>query len=219
MSDEELLELVRAGDTARFEVLMRRYNQRLYRVVRSIMGNSHEIEDAIQQAYVNAFFHLDQFAERARFATWLTKIAVHEALARARRRRPADADQPIDTKLVEPPSQLPDPEHQAFASEVGRMLEAAVESLPENYRVVFMLREIEGLTTTDTAECLEINEDTVKTRLHRARGLLRDELYARAGAATSDAFQFHASRCDRVVARVLEQIGVAPASLPGHQRL
>jgi RNA polymerase sigma-70 factor, ECF subfamily len=167
---------------------------------------------------VNAFFHLDQFVERARFATWLTKIAVHEALARARRRRPADENQPIDTKMVGP-SRLPDPEHQAFASEVGRMLEAAVESLPENYRVVFMLREIEGLSTTDTAECLEINEDTVKTRLHRARGLLRDELYARAGAATSEAFQFHASRCDHIVARVLEQIGVAPASLSGDRRL
>jgi RNA polymerase sigma-70 factor (ECF subfamily) len=212
MSDEELLQLVRAGDTALFEVLMRRYNQRLYRVVRSIMGKSNEIEDAIQQAYVNAFFHLDQFAERARFATWLTKIAVHEALARARRRRPADERQSIDPKTIEPPSQLPDPEQQAFAGEVAVILEAAVESLPENYRVVFMLREIEGLSTTDTAECLEINEDTVKTRLHRARGLLRDELYARAGAVSSEAFQFHASRCDRIVGRVLAQIRVVPAA-------
>jgi RNA polymerase sigma-70 factor (ECF subfamily) len=99
------------------------------------------------------------------------------------------------------------------------MLEAALESLPESYRTVFMLREVEGLSTIDTAECLEINEDTVKTRLHRARGLLRDELYARAGAASAEAFQFHASRCDRVVARVLEQIGTVPASLPAHQRL
>jgi RNA polymerase sigma-70 factor (ECF subfamily) len=212
MSDEKLLQLVRAGDTALFEVLMRRYNQRLYRVVRSIMGNSNEIEDAIQQAYVNAYFHLDQFAERARFATWLTKIAVHEALARARRHRPADGRDAIDPKMVEPLSQQPDPEHQAFASEVAAMLEAAVESLPENYRVVFMLREIEGLSTTDTAECLEINEDTVKTRLHRARGLLRDELYARAGAASVDAFQFHASRCDRIVAHVLERIGAAASA-------
>jgi RNA polymerase sigma-70 factor (ECF subfamily) len=220
MSDEELLRLVRAGDTALFEVLMRRYNQRLYRVVRSIMGNSSEIEDAIQQAYVNAFFHLDQFAERARFATWLTRIAVHEALARTRRRRPADErGSSDDASMDEHPSRLPDPEHQAFASELGRMLEAALESLPESYRTVFMLREVEGLSTIDTAECLEINEDTVKTRLHRARGLLRDELYARAGAASAEAFQFHASRCDRVVARVLEQIGTVPASLPAHQRL
>jgi RNA polymerase sigma-70 factor, ECF subfamily len=219
MSDEELLQLVRAGDTALFEVLMRRYNQRLYRVVRSIMGNSNEIEDAIQQAYVNAYFHLNQFAERARFATWLTKIAIHEALARARRRRPLSEGEPIDTKMVEPASRLPDPEQQAFASEVSRMLEAAVESLPENYRVVFMLREVEGLSTMDTADCLEINEDTVKTRLHRARGLLRDELYARAGAATAEAFQFHAPRCDRVVARVMEQIAAVPTSLPAHPRL
>jgi RNA polymerase sigma-70 factor (ECF subfamily) len=212
MSDEELLQLVRAGDTALFEVLMRRYNQRLYRVVRSIMGNSNEVEDAIQQAYVNAFFHLDQFAERARFATWLTKIAVHEALARARRHRPVVEGELIDTKMVEPPSRLPDPEQQAFASEVAAMLEAAVESLPHNYRVVFMLREIEGLSTIDTAECLEINEDTVKTRLHRARGLLRNELYARAGAASAEAFQFHAPRCDRIVAHVLERIGAAASA-------
>jgi RNA polymerase sigma-70 factor (ECF subfamily) len=215
MSDEELLQRVRAGDTALFEVLMRRYNQRLYRVVRSIMGNSIEIEDAIQQAYVNAFFHLHQFAERARFATWLTKIAVHEALARARRRSVADGNESIDPASMDAhPSALPDPEHQAFAGELRHMLEAALEALPESYRVVFMLREVEGLSTIDTAECLEINEDTVKTRLHRARGLLRDELYARAGAATAEAFQFHAPRCDLVVARVMQQIAEVPASLP-----
>jgi RNA polymerase sigma-70 factor (ECF subfamily) len=106
-------------------------------------------------------------------------------------------------------STQPNPEHQAFAGELRRMLESAVDALPQDYRVVFMLRQIEGLSTQETADSLEINEDTVKTRLHRARALLREELYARTGVATVDAFQFHASRCDCVVADVFTRIATA----------
>jgi RNA polymerase sigma-70 factor (ECF subfamily) len=210
LPDEELLRRVLDGDTALFEVIMRRYNQRLYRVVRAILGSANDVEDAMQQAYLNAFVHLHQFADRASFSTWLTKIAVHEALARARSRRPAASALPIDEMAMDDAaSTQPNPEHQAFAGELRQILESAVDALPEDYRVVFMLRQIEGLSTQETADSLEINEDTVKTRLHRARALLREELYARTGVATVDAFQFHASRCDRVVSDVFTRIGTA----------
>jgi RNA polymerase sigma-70 factor (ECF subfamily) len=121
-------------------------------------------------------------------------------------------DQISQISARDAPSSQPDPEHQAFAAELRRMLESAVDALPEDYRIVFMLREVEGLSTLDTAECLDINEDTVKTRLHRARALLRDELYARAGETTVRAFQFHAPRCDRVVAGVFVQISANSAA-------
>jgi RNA polymerase sigma-70 factor (ECF subfamily) len=157
----------------------------------------------------------NSFPRRARSESKLRPAAAAPSPVSA-----GDAAATIDgLHMDESPSSLPDPEHQAFAGELRRMLEAAVESLPESYRVVFVLREVEGLSTTDTAECLEINEDTVKTRLHRARGLLRDDLSARAGAATAEAFQFHAAHCDRIVAGVLEQIAGATPSLPADHRL
>lgn len=211
MSDEEVVRRVRAGETALFEILMRRYNQRLYRVARAIVRDDGEAEDVMQQAYVDAYLHLDQFAERAKFSTWLTRIAVYEALSRARRRNGvsertealSESDGETMTSLK---SVAPDPEHQAFASELHRLLESAIAALPQAYRVVFVLREVEGLTTAETAECLELNEETVKTRLHRARASLREELAERVGTAAPEAFQFHLSRCDRVVAGVFQQL-------------
>jgi RNA polymerase sigma-70 factor, ECF subfamily len=215
LTDEEVVRRVLDGDSALFEVLMRRYNQRLFRAARSIVRDDSEAEDAIQQAYVNAYFHLDQLGDRARFSTWLTKIAIHEALARARRssRSSLTKGPEIDGSDVEGcRSSSPNPEHQAFASELGRLLEAAIDALPEPYRLVFVLREIEGLSTAETGDCLHVAEDTVKTRLHRARALLREELCTRVGVATADAFRFHAPRCDRVVVRVFEWIRSAASS-------
>ena len=211
LSDVEVVRRVRDGETALFEILMRRYNQRLYRVVRAILKDDGEAEDVMQQAYVNAYVHLDQFAERASFSTWLTKIAVYEALARSRRRGAAELHTVLESGEDTMTDSAPDPEHQAFATELRSLLELAVDSLPDHYRVVFTLRQIEGLSTAETAECLGISEDNVKTRLHRARALLRDDLFERTGAATSGAFQFHLSRCNRVVAGVLEKITAANA--------
>jgi RNA polymerase sigma-70 factor, ECF subfamily len=211
LNDKELVRRVLDGDSALFEVLMRRYNQRLFRAARAIVGDDSDAEDVIQQAYVNAYLHLDQFSDRARFSTWLTKIVIHEALARVRHHSFANLTY-CPAALEDFQSNLPDPEHQAFASELRRLLEAAVDALPPSYRIVFVLREIEGLTTTETGNCLDLAEDTVKTRLHRARTLLREELCTRAGAATSDAFRFHAQRCDRVVARVFERIRIEQLS-------
>jgi RNA polymerase sigma-70 factor (ECF subfamily) len=208
LPDIEVVRRIRGGEAGLFEVLMRRYNQRLYRAARSIVKDDDEAEDVMQQAYVNAFQHLDQFAERASFATWLTRIAVHEALARRRRSgravefEPMEMDEGRDA-LASPD---PDPEEQALTGELRRALETALDCLPPMYRAVFMLREVEGLTTAETADCLETTEDVVKTRLHRARSLLQRELLARAGAGARHAFTFGGFRCDRVVGAVLAQI-------------
>lgn len=216
LSDGEVVERVKAGETALFEVLMRRYNQRVYRVARSILGDDTEAEDVMQEAYVRAYLHLDQFANRASFPTWLTKIAVYEALARARRSKRYDAiDAESDLPLRDgaaPSLADRDPERRMFDLEMKTLLEAAIDSLPRDYRAVFVLREVEGLTTAETAECLGVSEDVVKTRLHRARSFLRDELYHRSGSMSPAAFQFHLARCDRVVHAVLQAIALADRS-------
>lgn len=209
MSDEELVCRIRTGDAALFEVVMRRYNQRLYRVARAIVKDDFEAEDVIQQAYVNAYRHLDQFADRAKFSTWLTRIAIHEALSRVRKAGRMERFDGLDEEgstMGRVRSPGPDPEQHAYSRELAEVIEAAVAALPETFRGVFMLREIEGLSTLETAECLGVNADTVKTRLHRARAQLRRELTARVGASASTAFQFHAVRCDRVVANVIGRL-------------
>jgi RNA polymerase sigma-70 factor (ECF subfamily) len=210
ISDEEVVRRVRAGETGLFEVVMRRYNQRLYRVARAILQDDAEAEDVTQQTYVNAYRHLDQFAGRAMFSTWLTRIAVHEALARARRRGRFDEQEMVDDRDGEAMDALkapgPDPERQAFAGEIRTLIESAIENLPEHYRAVFVMRDVEGMSTAESAECLDITEETAKTRLHRARMLLRDALYQRVGIESAAAFSFEAPRCDRVVAAVFEQI-------------
>ncbi len=210
ISDEEVVRRVRAGETGLYEIVMRRYNQRLYRVTRAILRDDAEAEDVTQQAYVNAYRHLDQFAGRAMFSTWLTRIAVHEALARARRRGRFDEAEALDdwdgNTMDALKSPGPDPERQAFAGELRALIESAIEALPEHYRTVFVMRAVEGMSTAESAESLDITEETAKTRLHRARMLLRDKLYERAGIESAAAFSFEAPRCDRVVAAVLEQI-------------
>lgn len=218
LPDAEVVHRVRGGEVALFEILMRRYNQRLYRAARSIVKDEDEAEDVMQQAYVNAFQHLDQFADRSSFATWLTRIAVHEALARLRRRGRVVEIEAMDTddgRLDVLTSRDPGPEQQALTGELRRTLEESLDSLPEIYRAVFMFRAVEGLTTTETAACLGTSEDVIKTRLHRARALLQRELLARAGAGARDAFTFRAVRCDRVVGAVFARID--PPLPPGIQ--
>ena len=215
LTDEEVVERVIAGETALFEILMRRYNQRLYRVTRSILGNDTEAEDVTQDAYVSSYMHLDQFDGRAKFSTWLTKIAVHEALARARnRQRLVDIDAASGSMEygMNLESKTPSPEQEVLTHTMRIVLEAAVDRLPETYRSVFMLREVEEMSTAETAECLDLTEEAVKVRLHRARSLLRKDIYAQTGAATASAFQFMGARCDRMVATVLERIHSLPGS-------
>ncbi len=219
LADTEVVRRVRAGETALFEILMRRHNQRLYRVARAIVKDDSEAEDVMQEAYVNAYTHLHQFAERAQFSTWLTRIAVHEALARVRKQARLtefDEDGEAGEQIMTAFNAIGHtPEQQASNAELRALLEAAVDSLPESYRVVFVLREIEGLNTLETAESLGVTEETVKTRLHRARALLREELFDRAGVATSSAFSFHLSRCDRIVRAVLNRIAALAKTQQG----
>jgi RNA polymerase sigma-70 factor, ECF subfamily len=211
LSDAEVVERVCAGETSLFEVLMRRHNQRVYRAARAIVKDEAEAEDVMQQAYINAFVHLKQFESRAQFSTWLTRIAIYEALARRRKKRPEEPlgmeDEVVHDTTAEPISSPElSPERKAYSRELGRLIEDAVDALPEAYRAVFMLREVEGLSTSETAEGLGLGEEAIKTRLHRARAMMRRTLTDRLGASAPRAFQFHAPRCDRVVAAVLSEI-------------
>lgn len=209
MTDGEVVERVRAGDTDVFEVLMRRYNQRLYRVTRSILGDDAEAEDVTQDAYVRSYQHLDQFDGRAKFSTWLTRIAVHEALSRLRNRRrfvELDAAPVSMGKVINLESRSPSPEQEVLTHTMEMALEAATDRLPQNYRSVFILREVDGLSTAETAECLGISEEAVKVRLHRARTSLRKDIHAHTGAVTTEAFQFLGARCDRLVSAVLKEL-------------
>jgi RNA polymerase sigma-70 factor, ECF subfamily len=206
LSDEQIVAEVLTGHTAAFEGLMRRHNQRLYRTTRAILRNEAEAEDVMQQAYVNAYAHLRQFDGRARFATWLIRIAVHESLSRLRERgRDAvlDPDGPDPLRGGAHGGSTQDPERLAFSSELGALLESAIDQLPDGAREVFMLRQVEGLSTEEVAEALDVSPDVVKTRLSRARAALRRELLDYADAAASNAFRFLRPRCDRVVAGVL----------------
>lgn len=211
LSDEEVVERVLAGETALFEILMRRYNQRLYRVARAILTDDGEAEDVMQDAYVRAYSHLDQFARRSSFSTWLTRIAVYEALARARRGRRLvridDPDRRGEHAMRDPRSTENGPEQQAIQRDLRSALETAIGALPESYRSVLMLREVEGMSTAETAECLGISEALTKTRLHRARAAMRREMESRSREVLAGSFSFHLSRCDRVVAAVFARIG------------
>jgi len=177
ISDEEVVTRVLAGEEALFEIVVRRHNRRLYCVARAILRDDGEAEDVMQDAYVRAYEHLGQFAGRAKFSTWLTRIAVHEALARERKRGRYQALEPSVGMGRDPmdtfASMTPNPEQQTSRSELCGLLEQAAERLPDGYRAVFVLRDVEELSTIDTANALGITRENVRARLHRARGLLR----------------------------------------------
>ncbi|MGH0034174.1 MAG: RNA polymerase sigma factor [Myxococcota bacterium] len=213
LTDEEVVQRVLGGDSALYEILMRRHNQRLYRAVRSILRDEAEVEDVLQDAYLSAYRNLAEFEGRARFSTWLTRIAVNRALDRRRRRAKVVA---LDSRDPEVPmdrdrervwgTRTEDPERQSARRELGHLLEGAIDELPDRYRGVYILREVEGLSVQETAATLDVEPNTVKTRLHRARGLLRERLVRDFDGAKADAFPFGAERCDRVVAAVLEAL-------------
>lgn len=209
VSDTTVVQQVLSGKLDQFELLMRRYNQRLFRIARGILKNESEAEDVVQDVFVRAYAHLQQFAGESKFSTWLTKIAVHEALARIRMRRrfiETDDIEKLEETMKKSCADGDNPEKELTRREIGAMMEEAIDSLPEKYRLVFILREVEGLSTEETAESLEVGEEAVKSRLFRARGLLRARINERMRGIRSNLFQFAGERCDRTVSRVFERI-------------
>jgi len=206
-SDEDLVRRVLSGEAACFELLMRRNNQRLFRTVRSVVTDNDEAEDVMQEAYVAAFTHLRQFAGRSQFSTWLTRIALNEAFARTKRTKRLTTLDEVSGEEASMSSTAQGPEQRASERELGVILEDAVDSLPEPFRTVFVLRSVEQLSVAETSEVLDIPEETVKTRLHRARNQLRHLLTERVGAQLPRLYDLHLSRCDRIVARVSARLG------------
>lgn len=202
--DGEVVARVRAGEKQLFELLIRRHNRRLFRLTRAIVGDAGEAEEVMQTAYVNAFAALPAFAGKARFGTWLARIAIHEAMAKSRqRRRTTDRFDPAVEQLMDATR---GPDDAAMSAEVLRLLERAIAQLDEPFRVVFVLRAVEQLSVGEVADVLQIEENTVKTRYFRARATLKGLLAQHAEALAPGLFDFQLARCDRVVAAVMQRL-------------
>lgn len=219
-TETELVALLRAGHASAFATVMRRNNQRLYRLARGVLRDEAEAEEVLQESYLRAFTHLDGFKGDSTIATWLSRIVLNEARGRLRRRKPTAAiDEIADTLAVAAPGALsreePSPEQAIARQEIRRSIEKAVDDLPASFRAVFMMRAIEQMSIEETASCLGIPPETVKTRFHRANKLLRHALSARFGAILDGTFPFLGARCDRLIALVLARLGLpVPSDLP-----
>lgn len=212
-TEATLLLAARGGDEAAVRELIQRNNQRLFRVARSVLRNDAEAEDVVQETYVRAFTRLAAFEGRSAFSTWLTRIALNEALGRLRRRRPTTGIDHIETggggaELIPfPGSPRPaNPESETARGEMKALLEELVDGLPVDFRTVFVLREVEELSTEETAVYLDIRPETVKTRLHRARRLLRSALQDRLSPAFAEIFPFDGERCVDMAERVMARL-------------
>jgi RNA polymerase sigma-70 factor (ECF subfamily) len=214
--DTEVARRVSLGDHKAFEGLMRRYNGRLFRVARAILRDDAEAEDALQDAYIDAYRHIDGFQGTATLATWLTRVVANQALMHLRRRRrhsvvvsfdSAAAGDP-DQRVPEPPDERAEsPPDTALRGEIRRLIERRIDELPMAFRTVFVMRDVEDMTVQETADCLGIPAATVRTRLFRARALLRAALARDIDITTGDVFGFAGDRCDRIVAGVLGRLG------------
>lgn len=208
LSDEEIVAKVLAGDRAKFELILRRYNQRLYRVVLGILDREADVEDAIQDAYLHAFANLHQFRGEASFSTWLTRIAVHGALRRRKSKYEMISMDSIDDdqRLMGNDPNEHSPYRELERTEMRSLLTEMIDALPTSLRAVVMLRDVEGMSTREAAECLEMSEGNVRVRLHRAREVLREGLDRRLGKEATTLYTFGEARCDRVTARVMEVV-------------
>ncbi len=225
LGDDALVALARAGDPAAFREIMRRHNRRLFRAARSVLRDDAEAEDAVQEAYLRAFRGLDGFRGEAGLSTWLTRIALNEALGRLRRRRATLGLEAVEAAqeggganvVMFPTAQTGgEPEGAAARGEVRRLLEEAIDGLPEAFRVVLVARDVDGTSVEETAQVLGLRPETVRTRLHRARRLLRAALDARLGDALRDTFPFDGARCARLADRVLERLGLGGTLIRPH---
>ena len=214
VSDAELAKRALGRDATAIRTIMRRYNQRLYRMARSILGNDTEAEDAVQNAYLKAFKGLAEFRGEAGLGTWLTRIVINEALAIFRTRKPGlewSGDKQAlsgGTVIPFPTAANIDPERAMAQSQIQIAVERAIDELPDAFRTVLVARVLEGMSLEETANLLDLRVETVKTRLHRARRLLRDAVERQIGPVFLDAFPFAGSRCDRMTETVLSRLGI-----------
>lgn len=214
LDEAALVRLARAGDDASFRAIMQRSNRRLYRIARAVMNNDSEAEDVVQEAYVRAFTRLKDFRGESSLATWLSRIVLNEAMGRLRRRRPTVDIAAIETRqapqgeVIRFPlaSMEPDPERAIAQRQIGALLERAIDELPDPFRTVLVARAVEGMSIEETAELFGLKPETVKTRLHRARHLLREALEKQIGPVLSDAFPFDGRRCERMTQAVLARL-------------
>jgi RNA polymerase sigma-70 factor (ECF subfamily) len=220
--DPELVRRIAGQDAQAFEMLMRRHNGTLYRVARSILGNDADAQDALQEAYIAAYLHVATFRGDSKVLTWLTRIVVNQALARQRSRVRDRRVVPFAAPGEDRPADLLEtladrgesPESETIRADVRRLLERKIDDLPVAFRTVFMLREVSDLSGAETAACLAIPEATVRTRLSRARSLLREALTREFDLATGDVFEFGGERCSHVVAIVLARCRQLGLDLP-----
>ena len=210
--EAELVRRSLAHDELAFRAIMLRHNRKLYRIARGIVRNDFDAEEVVQDAYVRAFLHLQEFRGDSSLATWLSRITINEALGRLRRKRSrpeVQAEEPrLDAQIIPfPQTANDDPEKTMAQRQILQLVEQATDNLPENFRLVFITRVIEGMSVDETAEILGIPPETVKTRLHRARRLVREQLDKQIGPVLMDAFPFAGRRCERVTQAVLSRLG------------
>ncbi|HNP19128.1 MAG TPA: RNA polymerase sigma factor [Fulvivirga sp.] len=209
MQDAVVINRVLSGEKELYEILLRRYNQTLYRAVRSYLKED-EVEDTMQDTYIKAYQKLDQFKGDSLFSTWLIRIGINEALQRIRKKKRShivSLNQPYEQndKVIQlPDTNTMNPEKQIINSENRQLLERSIVELPEKYRVVYMLREVEGMDNAEIANCLSLSESNVKVRLHRAKNLLKESLFKFSSETT--VFEFGDKRCDCIVNNVMQLI-------------
>jgi len=211
-TDTELVRRVIARDEAAVRAIMQANNRRLYRLARGILRNDGEAEDVVQETYVRAFTHLEQFRSDSSLSTWLSRIAMNEALGRLRRQRPGVNIESLphgalEAQIIQFPLASDDPEKSMAQREIQHVVEHAIDELPEAFRLVFITRVIEGMNVDETAEILGVKPETVKTRLHRARTMLRDIVEKKIGPVVLEAFPFAGKRCERLTDAVLKRLG------------
>jgi RNA polymerase sigma-70 factor (ECF subfamily) len=213
--DAELVARARGRDEAAIRSIMQANNRRLYRLARGILRNDGEAEDVVQETYVRAFTHLESFRGDSSLATWLSRIAMNEALGRLRSQRPGVElsslpQGTLEAQIIQfPRAAADDPEKSMAQREIQHVVEHAIDELPEAFRIVFITRVIEGMNVEETAEILGLKPETVKTRLHRARAMLRDNVEKKIGPVVMEAFPFAGKRCERLTDTVLKRLGFA----------
>jgi RNA polymerase sigma-70 factor (ECF subfamily) len=215
--DDQVLERARQKDRDAIRLIIKQHNQRLYRIARAIVRNDSDAEDVLQEAYARAFAGLDSFRGEARLGTWLARIVINEALGSLRRRRPTidigavSMSPTLSAQVIPFPdaNRVPDPETTMVQSEIRMLLERAIDKLPSAFREVLIARLVEGMSVAETAELFRIPPQTVKTRLFRARALLRAEMERHIGPVLGDIFPFAGERCERLTQRVLTRLGLS----------